>query len=78
MKVRIKKLKEVDNPRHPNNIEVGFEREFETQPDFQFRKPEIDNRFYPCHWWSTSPVTEIIDNKTFKTLNSIYEWEIVE
>lgn len=77
MKIRIKKLQEVENPRHPFNIEVGFEKVFETKSEFIFHKPAIGFRFYPCYWWSTSMVTEIIDEKTFKTLNSIYEWEVI-
>lgn len=76
MKVRIKKLQEIENPRHPFNIEVGFEKIFDYL-DSDFQKPIIGKRFYTCSWWSTSMVTEIIDDKTFKTLNSIYEWEVI-
>lgn len=78
MRIRIKKLQEVENPRHPNNIEVGFEKVFESKPDFQFHEPHLSMRFYPCSWWSTSVVTQIIDEKTFRTLNSIYEWEVIK
>jgi hypothetical protein len=68
MKIRLKKLKELDNATHPNNIEVGFEKEGEMISD-----PKLGNRFWVGNSWRTSVVTEIIDDNTFKTLNSIYQ-----
>lgn len=77
MKIRIKKLQEVENPRHPFNIEVGFEKIFNSGDHFEFKEPELGKRFFASWSWSTSMVTEIIDSKTFKTLNSVYEWEVI-
>lgn len=75
---KITKLGKVDNPVHKfsdygNIPRIG-----------QFTKqPTIGERFelYPIGWKpelagiSTSPITEIIDEFTFKTLNSIYKIE---
>lgn len=77
MKIRIKKLKELEDALHPNNIEEGFERIFEI-PNNWFRIPTVGERFWGSLSWSTSGVQEIIDERTFKTYSSIYEWEIVE
>lgn len=70
--IRLTKLKEVDNPRHPNNIPVGEVHEGEY-----ITGPEIGSRFYCGHNWSTSKVQEVIDSRTFRTLNSIYKWEYI-
>jgi len=69
----INKLKELPNPTHPNNIEVGYQR-VGILSEANFRQPKIGERFYVDYYWSTSVVTEIIDDNTFKTLNSIYKW----
>jgi hypothetical protein len=68
--IRLTKLKEVENPRHPYNIPVG-----EVHEGQFIEKPEIGSPFWCGHDWRTSLVTEIIDDSTFKTLNSIYKWE---
>lgn len=87
IQIRIKKLEEVENPRHPNNIEVGFEK-IGSCPDVfvwngsVFGEPIIGNRFFVDYdrgqTWSTSKVVEIISPNRFRTLNSIYEWEKIE
>lgn len=77
-KYRIKKLKAVDNPKHGKfgygNLEDYYEGIFT-------KEPIIGERFnlQPIHWSkphlggiSTSPVTKIIDENTFETLNSVY------
>lgn len=70
--IRLTKLKEVENPRHPNNIPEG-----EVHEGIYLNDPVIGERFY-CGWgWSTSKVVEVIDSNTFKTLNSIYKWEFI-
>lgn len=76
MKIRIKKLKEVDDPTHPNNIGEGFEA-IRSMPFEYFNKPAIGERFW-AGFFSTSPVQEILTENTFKTLNSVYEWEIIK
>ena len=75
MLIRIVKLEELPDAVHPFNIEVGFEKRLEIPEGVT---PMLGVRFPPMSYWSTSIVTEIIDNNTFRTLNSIYKWEIVE
>ncbi len=75
MLVKITKIKELEDALHPNNIEVGFEAVKSVNPE-EFELPVLGERFW-LGWWSTSDVTEIIDNNTFKTYSSIYRWEIV-
>lgn len=75
MLVRITKLKdEAFNGRHPNGINEGYERTGTAE-----NKPTIGERFYVGGWngFSTSPVTEIIDNNTFRTQNSVYKIEYI-
>jgi hypothetical protein len=74
MIIRIKKLKELPDALHPNNIEEGYER-ISILSDNLYRVPTVGERFWVGAGFSTSMVTEIIDDKTFKTLSSIYEWE---
>ena len=77
-KYRIKKLKAVDNPRHGKfgygDLEPYYEGIFT-------KEPIVGERFnlLPIHpakphlgGISTSPVTKIIDENTFETLNSVY------
>jgi hypothetical protein len=80
MKIKITKLREADNPRHPNNIAEGWKEIFiwSTAIDILFKDPEIGERFYAGINWSTSCVQEIIDGNTFRTYNSIYKWEIID
>jgi hypothetical protein len=73
MKILIEKLEELPNPQHPNNIEVGYSKIGEF-----ISEPKVGDRFYVGLYWSTSIVTEIIDDKTFKTLNSIYKWSFID
>lgn len=68
--IRIKKLKEADNPIHPDNIPVDFIR-----IGAFIAYPQLEQRFYVGFDWSTSAVQEILPNNQFRTLNSIYEWE---
>lgn len=78
MNVRIKKLEELEDALWPGNIPVGWEYTFKELPELSFKKPTVGERFHAGYVWSTSKVKEIIDEKTFKTWSSIYEWEIVE
>ena len=70
--VRLTKLKEAENPTHPNNIKEGFAREGEF-----VESPVVGEPFYIGNF-ITSKVTEILSDNTFKTLNSIYRWEVLE
>ncbi len=73
MKVRIVKIKELEDAEHPNNIEEGTEK-----VGRMLIKPVIGQCFYITYYpdhtrgLETSKVTEIIDTNTFKTMNSIY------
>ena len=78
MKYKIKKLKAVDNPTHGNFGYGDLEDHYEG---YFTKEPIIGERFnlLPIHWSkphlggiSTSPVTKIIDENTFETLNSVY------
>ena len=78
--VKLVKLKEADNPLHPNNIEEGRE-EVITIFEHHFNPPKIGERFTLVglgRWFSTSLVQKIINDNTFETYNSIYKWEIIK
>ena len=75
MKIKITKLKELEDARHPNNIEEGFET-IQIVDENSFWEPKIGYRFNVGNF-SSSKVVEIIDGYTFKTSSSIYRWEIV-
>lgn len=73
MKIRLTKIAEVENPMHPLNIEVGY-----VKDGYFIKPPVIGERFWVGYSWSTSVVTEIINDNTFRTLNSIYQWEEIK
>jgi len=77
MKIHIKKISELPDALHPNNIPVDWEETFNVTEN-NFEIPVMGKRFlFGCCHWSTSAVQGIIDDHTFRTLNSIYKWEIV-
>lgn len=79
---KIKKLGKVENPFHPNSFYGDLE---DYYLGYFTKKPEIGERFnlIPIRSFgkpylggiSTSPVTKIIDENTFETLNSVYRYE---
>lgn len=77
---KITKIGRVENPKHPWS-NFGESKEFHV--GFFTKEPEIGERFnlayinYQNGGISTSPVTKIIDENTFETLNSIYKYERV-
>lgn len=73
MKIRLTKLSELADARHPNNIEVGHIVEDEFVDD-----PKVGFPFYIGSHWRTSIVREIINENTFRTLNSLYRWEEIK
>ena len=75
MIIKLTKLQELPDAIHPNNIEVGFKKTLYVD---KVLKPMKGVRFPPMSYWSTSIVTEIIDENTFKTLNSVYKWEVLD
>ena len=74
--IRLRKINDSENPRHGGHIEVGFDKVFTVDSSY-FRVPAVGERFNIGDL-STSGVQEIIDDKTFKTYNSIYEWTVLE
>lgn len=77
MKIRLKKLTELEDALHPNNIEEGYEHVSYIADEY-FRPPTVDERFNTGQYFSTSGVQEILSENTFRTYSSIYEWEIVD
>lgn len=73
MIIRLQKLTELPDARHPHNIAEGF-----TTKGEMLSPPKLGERFYVGYGWSTSAVQEIIDTHTFRTYNSIYRWSPVE
>lgn len=76
MRIKITKIKELEDALHPNNIVEGSEREGEFS-----EAPIVGECFWMQYekdvdsWFRTSVVIEIIDENTFRTLNSIYRYE---
>lgn len=81
MNVYIKKIQELEDAEHPNNIPVKNERTItDIHPDY-FKEPTIGESFSLNglnRWFITSTVTQILCSNTFKTLNSVYEWKILK
>ena len=71
--VKITKIQEAEKPLHPNHIQIGYER----TGQYSGRPPQVGEGFFVGYGWATSTVQEIIDEKTFRTHNSVYEWEII-
>lgn len=74
MKVRITKLKELEDALHPNNIPEGYTTTCKAADDIQ---PVIGERF-TIFGFSTSAVQEILSDNTFRTYSSIYKWEVID
>jgi hypothetical protein len=78
MRIKLSKIKELENALYPNNIKVGkvYEGEFS-------HTPKVGECFFMQYnlsedkWFRSSIVTEIIDENTFRTENSIYKFETV-
>lgn len=81
-RIKVTKLGSVENP-HSNDSTFGESKPFHVG---RYKAdPVIGERFIA---WSidynenrginTSPVTKIIDESTFETLNSVYKWEYID
>jgi len=68
-RVSVKKIAELDDAPYPHNIEVG--RVFIGGCS---KPPTVGECFYVGSFRS-STVQEILSPNTFRTYNSIYEWE---
>lgn len=78
MKIKIRKIEERPDAEIPDNIETGFERIYNV---VSFMKPKVGKCFQLSSvekYFTTSTVTEILDENTFKTRNSIYRWGVEE
>jgi len=75
-KVRLVKLSDDKyNGNHPNRIYEG-----DVRIGYPQQELTVGERFFistPTKWFTTSTVTEILDNK-FKTNNSTYSIEIID
>lgn len=77
---QIKKITELAQAKHPDNIPLGF-----TKTGRCKAAPTVGERFSLGKYWSTSVVTEILstgspfdfDNCVFQTLNSIYHVRVL-
>lgn len=76
-KVRLTKITDCEDPKHPRHIENGYVVEDTFEDDPKIGKSFIIYGGYHG-LWRTSKVTEILGVDTFKTLNSIYKWEIIK
>ena len=74
VKVDIQKVSSLEDAIIPNNIGNEYSGIHYIHEDVV---PIIGKRFNTTHI-STSPVKEIVDNNHFKTLNSLYRWEIIK
>jgi hypothetical protein len=70
--VKVTKLRDCDDPFKANHIAPGYER-----TGILLEPPKVGECFWVGSGWRTSVVQEIIDEKTFRTYNSIYTWEII-
>ena len=68
IQVHIKKIKELEDAEHKNNIMTG--REFSG---FCYDNPVVGSCFF-VGAMRTSIIKEILSPNTFRTCNSIYEW----
>ncbi len=76
MKVFVKKLATRPDAENPDYwIPADYEKTHTTFTEM-FREPEI-NECFEVGTFRSSLVEEIIDEHTFKTINSIYHWEII-
>jgi len=73
MQILLEKLNELPDAIYPNNIDVGFKKVGDL-----INPPKVGEAFYIGYYWCTSVVVGIIDDNTFRTLNSIYKWSKYE
>ena len=68
--ITLTKISELEDAKHPHNIPEGHKVR-----GWLINEPIVGDRFQVNYTWSTSPVTELLENDTFKTLNSLYKIE---
>jgi hypothetical protein len=77
MDVHIKKIKTLPDAQWPDAWLPSDYETVKNTPLELFKEPEVGKPFV-VGGFRSSTVVEIIDDHTFKTLNSIYEWKIIE
>jgi hypothetical protein len=70
MKIKVTKISDCENPEHPDHIPPNYVR-----VGTLVEAPEVGKPFWLGFDWRTSPVTKVVDKRTFETMNSIYKWE---
>ena len=75
MKIKITKLKELEDARHSKNLKDGYET-IQVVNANNFEEPKVGG-FFDAGDFHTGKIMEIIDGYTFKTKNSIIRWEVV-
>ncbi len=79
--VEVEKIGKVENPVHPES-DYGDSKQYHI--GIFIKEPVVGERFITGYinlqgrGINTSPVTEIVDENTFKTLNSIYKWKVYD
>ena len=75
--IKVTKLEELEDAKHPHNINVGFEKQFNVK---EIPTVEIGCKFVigdKTRYFHSSYVQEVIEENDelliFKTLNSIYK-----
>jgi hypothetical protein len=72
IKVRVTKVADSPQTQSTNNLKVGFVKEGKF-----WKKPKKGKVFDVGLGFHTSVVVEIISEDTFRTVNSIYHWEMM-
>ena len=77
MKLRIEKIEALPHMiDHPNGINPGYTKECEINTSM-FKSPRIGKSFVVGTSFVTSVVTEILNTHMFRTMNSVYKWELI-
>lgn len=72
-KIKLTKIKELEDAVVPGNIDEGFEK-----IGILLSEPVKGECFWVGTSFRTSLVTEVLENNTFKTMNSIYKYEFID
>jgi len=77
MRYKLEKLEELADAEYKNIVPVGY-IDISIREISLIRPPVIGKCFHVFGELVTSIVQEIIDERTFRTVNSIYRWEEVK
>lgn len=78
MKIKLTKISDCENPRHPNAIIDGYTvvGDYTDNPR-EGDVMQLEHCDTPSTRFHTSQIAKIIDHQTFQTRNSIYKWELI-